>query len=119
MLDTFHDTRVILDATFFDKYIYIGYTNKLHSDRHEWLCMSTQVPIYHLHLQGNKINERGPLKMIFNFWNHIQFLISSGSLITFSLLVLATHDIVWGFGIFSIPEQVTGPYIHLGELGQL
>ena len=57
--------------------------------------------------------------MIFNFWNHIQFLISSGSLITFSLLALATHDIVWGFGIFSIPEQVTGPYIHLGELGQL
>ena len=41
MLDTFHDTRVILDATFFDKYIYIGYTNKLHLDRHEWLCMST------------------------------------------------------------------------------
>ena len=69
--------------------------------------------------KDHKINERDPLKLIFNIWNHIQFLISCGSLIPFPLLALATHDIVWVFGIFSIPEQVMGPYIHLGELGQL
>lgn len=66
-------------------------------------------PNLSLALNDNKINERDPLKLIFNIWNHIQFLISCGSLIPFPLLALATHDIVWVFGIFSIPEQVTGP----------
>ena len=70
-------------------------------------------------LKDNKINERDPLKLIFDICNHIQFLISCGSLFPFSLRALATHDIFWTFGIFSIPEQVMGPYIHLGELGQL
>ena len=72
-----------------------------------------------LALKDNKINERDPLKLIFDICNHIQFLISCGSLFPFPLLALATHDIFWTFGIFSIPEQVMGPYIHLGELGQL
>ena len=68
-------------------------------------------PNLSLALKDNKINERDPLKL-FNIWNHIQFLISCGNLIPFPLLALVTHDIF-------IPEQVMGPYIHLGELGQL
>ena len=52
--------------------------------------------------------------------NHIQFLINSVSqFIPFPLLALATNDVVWALGVFSIPEQVMGPHIHLGELGKL